>query len=432
MLAIGTVLLSAAMAAGHIIPTIIPRDFNDTLPSGNDTSNYTMPDRGNYTWTPTCRLAALNGVADSVGFDYQGGCVATTGTVRAFMFFVDFPDAPAGNDSAQDMHDKLVPEATAWYAQASYGAMNLSVTADTSAYYRIPKTAQSYNWLSGLGTYGQEAYVQDALDAFTANGARPPPAEVDVLYVVPTGNAAQWISRSQTSSIAISTRQGQMVAKKTTTFGADDWDLNSRTMVHETGHAFCLPDYYTFGNDRPGVYVGGFSMMALTQATAPDFFAWDKWRMGWIHDDAVDCVLDAGSTEHVLTPLAVAGGGKKAVVVAQTETTALVAEVRIAAGLDKEACAPGVLLYTVDTQLPTGSGPVRVLDATPDSGGCVGLFEDLMDSALSLTLEGSKSLAYAPVSSYEVKGWGVKVTLVSVADQKYTIRVDRQNSARTM
>ncbi|KAK7914927.1 hypothetical protein PG985_012630 [Apiospora marii] len=420
MFAIGSIFLStvwqAATAAGHIIP----QDFNELsadnarLPSGDDITPSTQEDillerRANYTWTPTCKLPAINGVMESVGFDYSGGeCVAGTGTLRGFMIFVDFPDAsvPAGEDSPQALYETLVPEAAEWYAQASYGTLSLNVTADTSAYYRMPKSAESYHWLNGLGAADQIAYTQDAIDAFTA---------------------AHWIVRSETSFGDVTTRQGHKIAKKVTTFGADYSDLNARTMIHETGHTFCLPDYYTFGNDRPGVYVGGFSIMALTQGTAPDFFAWDKQRIGWIPDDAVDCVLEAGTTEHVLTPLATKGPGLKAVVVAANGTAALVAEVRLARGLDKDACAPGVLLYTVDTTLPPGSGPVRVLDATPGSGGCVGLFEDLMDGALSLTSEGSKSLASAPVSSYEVPGFGgVKVTLVKVEGENYTVRIDRR------
>ncbi|KAK8015799.1 hypothetical protein PG991_008687 [Apiospora marii] len=202
-------------------------------------------------------------------------------------------------------------------------------------------------------------------------------------------------------------------------------------MVHETGHTFCLPDYYSFSN-YPGFYVGSYSIMGTSShSQSPDYFAWDKYRLGWIGDSAVDCLLDAGSSEHVLTPLAVKGPGKKAVIVAASEISALIAEVRVAAGVDTETCAPGVLLTVVNTREGGGNGPIRVLDATPGSNGCVGFFDDMADATLALSLEGSKSLAWAPVSSYDVPDFGVKVTLLSVEDQKYTIRVDRQNAAKT-
>lgn len=428
MLALGTILLSsvwqAATAAGHVIP----RQIDDSQMSGNDTGNATTPERGDYIWTPTCRLPSPKDFMFSMGFGFGERCVPATGTLRGFVIFVDFPDAmePEGGAVAQATYDSMAPKAAEWYAQASYGHLSLNITADTTTYYRMPKAAAAYNWM-GNG-YRQDTYGQDALDAFTAKGAAPP-SGYDALYIIPTARAASYISRSQTTDGAISTRQGQKVAKFLVTFGAADWDLLASTMVHETGHTFCLPDYYSF-TSYTGLYVGPYSVMANNQGTAPDYFAWDKYRLGWMGDEAVDCVLEVGSTEHVLTPLAVEGAGKKAVVIAGSETTALIAEVRIASGLDKELCAPGVILTEVNTRTAGGSGPIRVLDATPGSGGCAGRLDDLEDSAMSLTLEGSKSLARAPVSSFDVPGWDVKVTLLSVEDQKYTIRVDRKTPPR--
>ncbi|KAM0391310.1 hypothetical protein ACHAPZ_011465 [Fusarium culmorum] len=419
MLALSTALLALAATA-------FGQDLN-----GNDTTNGTLPIRGDYIWKPTCKLPSPKDFMFNMGFDFHDGCVKGTGNLEAFVMFVDFPDAKGEDpDSLKALHDKLVPPTVDWYTKSSYNKLKLNIKADTSQYYRMPKAASEYDWLGrGAGFWRHDRYIQDALDAFTAEGTRPPPAKVDVLYVIPTSQAANYISRSITYYDPVSTRQGKRVAKKTVTLGAADWDLTAMTMVHETGHAFCLPDYYSFEN-YAGFYTGGFGVMSQTEGMAPDYFAWDKYRLGWIEDKAVDCVLEAGSTKHVLNPLAV-DGGKKAVVIAGSEISALVAEVRTANGLDKKLCAPGVLLTEVGTRTAPGSGPIRVLDATPDSLGCVANFDDKNDAALSLTLEGSNSLAYKPVSSFNVPDWNVTVTLLSVEDSKYTIRVDRQTSVRT-
>ena len=367
----------------------------------------------------------------NMGFDFRDGCVKGTGTLEAFVMFVDFPDAEDKDpDSLKALHDKLVPPTIDWYTKSSYNKLKLNMKADTSQYYRMPKAASEYDWLGrGTGIWRHDRYIQDALDAFTANGTRSPPPKVDVLYVVPTSQAANYMYRSITYYDPVSTRQGKRVAKKTVTLGAADWDLIAMTMVHETGHTFCLPDYYSL-QSYAGFYTGGFGVMTQTEAMAPDYFVWDKYRLGWIEDNAVDCVLEAGSTEHVITPLAV-DGGKKAVVIAGSEISALVAEVRTAEGLDKNLCAPGVLLTEVGTRIAPGSGSMRVIDATPGTLGCVGNLDDKNDAALSLTLEGSKSLAYKPVSSFDVPNWDVTVTLLSVEDSKYTIRVDRKTSVKT-
>jgi M6 family metalloprotease-like protein len=422
MLALGSLLLSLAATA-------LGQDFNDTQ-SGNDTANGTAPIRGDYTWTPTCRLPSPEGFQMDMGFDFKAGCVKSTGDVNAFAIFVDFPDAKDEDpDSLKALHDKLVPPTIEWYTKSSYNKLKLNVKADTSKYYRMPKAASEYDWLGRQsGIWQPNRYIHDALDAFMANGTQPPP-EVDVLYIIPTRQAENSISRSQTQYDPVSTREGKRVAKKVVTFGAADWDLIALNMVHETGHTICLPDYYSFNNYLT-FYTGGFGVMSESDSMAPDFFSWDKYRLGWIEDQAVDCVLEAGSTKHVLTPLAVKGG-KKAVVIAGSEISALIAEVRTADGVDKNLCAPGVLLTEVNTRIAGGSGPIRVIDVTPGSLGCPGRLDDKNDAALSLTKEGSESLAYKPVSSFDVPNWNVTVTLLSVEDSKYTIRVDRKTPAKT-
>ena len=87
-----------------------------------------------------------------------------------------------------------------------------------------------------------------------------------------------------------------------------------------------------------------------------------------------------------------------------SQTSAIVAEARVAKGVDGRICAPGVLLYSVDTTVTTSAGSIKVLDATPGSNGCGenGELEPLNDATLSM--KGKKS--------FEVSEWGVKVTLV--------------------
>jgi M6 family metalloprotease-like protein len=374
-----------------------------------------------------CKLAAVDNVDQSVGFDYNGDCAPTTGTLNGFMIFVDFSDAqPAQGETPQSLYDAVVPQATEWYKQASQGALSFNVTADRSKFYRMPASAASYGWERGLTWAEHQDYIQDALDAYTAKGTRPPPPESDVLYVIPVNSAGgRGISRSITFLTRANTRQGDYVARKTVTVGTDaftGWGPKSWiVLAHETGHTMCLADYYPFENLGLGYYVGGWSAMGDVSGIGTDFFAWDKWRMGWIKDDSIDCVSERGTTEHTLTPLELKTSDKdiKAVVVAANQTSALVAEARISEGLDSGVCAPGVLLYTVDTSVKSGSGPVRVLDVTPGSGGCG------TDSVYDKN-DGTLSLVPGGVSSYKVPGWGVKVTVVKQTEKSYTIQVNAE------
>lgn len=345
-------------------------------------------------------------------------CIPSKGTIQGRMIFVDFSDAEAlKGESPQDAYDLLVPDANKWFQEISHGQLELNITAHVSKFYRMPNSAESYGWDSGLTNQQHYAYVEDALDAYMNNGENPPPATTDILYVVPTRNAA-WMTRSLASSFGAFTRDQKFVAKRAITFGVDPYNSwGYKSLNHETGHSMCLPDLYPLDINFPtGEYVGGWSVMGNVGGIAPDFFAWDKWRLGWLADEDIDCILSHGTTRHTLTPLETEGG-TKAVVVAANKTSALVAEARTAKGADEKICAPGVLLYTIDTTRSTGEGPIHVLDATPGSDSCgsdVGGWEPLNDATLSTS--GTKS--------YEVHGWGIKVTLVDDKNDQFKIEVD--------
>lgn len=352
-----------------------------------------------------CKLAADSDVYLSAGFGYELNCAPSTGTLNAFMIFVDFDDEGAV-ETPQSLHDFFLPAAAEWYATSSYGALALNVTADTSRFYRMPAAAASYGWARGLSYETHQTYIQDALDAY---GQAIP--ETDVLYVVPTANATS-ISFSPTFMGDVETRAGVYVAKKSVTFGLDAYRTWKYLVLnHETGHTMCLPDYYPFNGSATGLFIGGWDLMGLISGPSPDYFAWDKWRLGWLSDDQIECVAEAGSTTHTLTPLEKAGGSK-AVVIKHSGTDVLVAELRTADSLDAASCATGVLLYTISTTTATGEGPVRVLDATPSSAGCAG--DKLNDATLNL----------AGTSSYTIAQWGVTVTVVSESDDGVEIEVE--------
>ena len=81
--------------------------------------------------------------------------------------------------------------------------------------------------------------------------------------------------------------------------------------------------------------------------------------------------------------------GTKAVVVRTGETTAYVIESRRRIGLDAEACSEGVLVYSVESPLHAGQGPVRIVDATPGSAvtpGCSDLDIATLESGDARTL----------------------------------------------
>jgi hypothetical protein len=110
----------------------------------------------------------------------------------------------------------------------------------------------------------------------------------------------------------------------------------------------------------------------------------------------------------VLSPLGTTGGSK-AVVLALGQTRALVAEARTASGIDAGIHKEGVLVYTVDSSVESGFGPVRVAPADP------------LDPALGYTTFFDAPRAVG--ESVEVEG--IRVTVVSQDTEGYRVELSR-------
>lgn len=289
------------------------------------------------------------------------------GTLNAVMLFVDFPDAPItaadpawrSVDAYLDLHQ---PGAD-WLRTASYGAVNVEITA-VDEWYRMSQPSTSYGLDRGATFDEHAAYVQEAVALADADVDF---SQYDIVYVVVAPNAAG-ISNSPGY---IDTSDSRVVADGVAishgaTFGTDVWLWPDATrhlvLAHETGHIFSLPDLYAFDGETHG-YVAGWDVMADIDGPAPGPFAWHRWKLGWITDRQVACLDEPGVYTVRLTSVDRRNGTKLAVI-PTGPTTALVIESRRALGLDADACSTGVLVYSVDSSVATGEGPIRVLDAS--------------------------------------------------------------------
>ncbi|RNJ60105.1 hypothetical protein D7B24_000302 [Verticillium nonalfalfae] len=324
-----------------------------------------------------CKLPAVPDAHYSEGHGVKFDCAPSFGTMRAKMIFVDFPNAiDSGSPPPLDRNE--IPAAVEWFRNSSFGSLNLQVDFDGSRYYRMPRPSTSYRFERNLTAATHQKYMDHALDAWLANTNVTVPHVtstngplVDVLYIVPTRKASA-ITLTTTSSIPVHTTRGHYVARKGVTLGHQDLGFwGPKLLNHETGHAMCLPDLYPLPVGYTQKYVGNWDLMANAGGHSPDLFAWHKWKLGWLLDSEVDCISDPGSSTHTLSPVEIIGGGAhtKAVVVRHNSTTAFVVEVRSDLGNNHGAYSKGVLLYIVATDVETGKGPIRVLDANPGLGG---------------------------------------------------------------
>lgn len=330
------------------------------------------------------------------------------GTIKVAMIFVDFPDAPA-TESAADDAARLTPGAD-WVWNASYGKTWLAITQYRS-WVRMPHNSTDYGFARGLSHEAHEAYLKDAV---TAADPSVDFSRYDMVYVVPTKNAA---AISFTPTYVYDPGTAGVVAdgkriKWAVTFGQDMWHWGYKLLGHETAHTFGLPDLYAFdaGTDAHR-FVGGWDVMGLIGGAGPQYFAWQSWKLGWTDDSQVVCRASAGTDTVTLKAVEYSGGTKMAVV-RTGPTTAYVVESRRAVLADKGLCSTGALVYRVDSSVATGSGPIRVMDAKPDASPASGCRP--LDDA-----------PYWAGQSFTDAAAGVRIEVLSAAGDSDTVRITK-------
>ncbi|KNB49408.1 M6 family metalloprotease domain-containing protein [Streptomyces caatingaensis] len=342
------------------------------------------------------------------------------GRLDAVMVFLSFPDSRPVATPAQLAADHF-PATSRFFERASYGRFTVRAH-PVNRWFRMPRPSTAYriqrDWDGELRT----AYLRDAIAA--ARGG------VDfgrygLVYLVADPDAPG-VDSDATKVVNLDRPlevDGAELRRVVTVFEHHPPDRN--VLAHETGHVLDLPDLYHRPSEGKGdwdTHVGDWDLMGSQFGLASDPLGWHKWKLGWIDVRQVDCVTSRGSGLHTLLPLEErprAGQDRPArLLVARTgRTGAIVAEVRVASGNDAATCAEGVLVYRVNSETPSGGGPVRVLDGHPATQACAGeaVYPPLADAPLAVG------------ETLEVKPEGVRITVQGRAPGgAWTVRMDKE------
>ncbi|MFJ8310511.1 MULTISPECIES: M6 family metalloprotease domain-containing protein [unclassified Streptomyces] len=362
---VGAALTSVALAAlttGSTTLSIATRAAAGPVAAPGDTS------------LAPCRIPTVLGVQMSEGLPTQPGYAHSTGIVRALTLMIDFPDAP-GPGSALTRYDEFFPQTTTWFRNASYGRLDYRPEAPIPTWLRMPKAFSAYG--IDRGSPYEPGYHRLVQDMVAAAGARVNFSQYDLVNVLVTPNAGPSaldtvLSVTFSGNDEAPYADGVPLANTSFVYSRQDDGSGSygetgyRVLPHENGHVFGLPDLYTA---QGGSAVGHWDIMSEDWGANNDMLGWHKWKLGWLDNSQVSCASESGTSQYVLTPLAV-NGGPKLVFVPVTKESGFAVEVRTRAGNDEAVCKPGVLVYRVDAGVDTGRGPVTVSDSKPGSGGC--------------------------------------------------------------
>ncbi|MBO8192724.1 peptidase M6 [Streptomyces oryzae] len=338
--------------------------------------------------------------------------VRPNGHKRALMLMVDFSDHPATGPAGERARF-FSRYGDRFWNRASFGKYRLE-THTSSDWIRMPRPWSSYGITRGIPAGVMRGYVQDALEAARRQGTEV--RDADVVFVVADSNLPAAPTVSQAHTFDGLRAAGTRVRGAALIFGrASDSALWQRgNFVHEAHHLYGLPDLYNVAENASVEYAGGWDTMSM--AGISDLLGWHKWKFGWLPRSRVGCVTSPGTTEHTLSPVSSQDAGLA--VIRTGRHRAIVAEARARRGLDRDICAEGVLLYTVDSGRPTGEGPVRVVDSRPHSGGGAACADRLPTELAEMS-----DAPFAPGESHTFSG-GIRITVTKATGHGgYRVRV---------
>ncbi|MFF8371389.1 M6 family metalloprotease domain-containing protein [Streptomyces lydicus] len=373
---------------------------------------------------PPSGPCALHGITDDVAesADTPAGFARSSGVVRALTVFIDFPDARATMPPSLRFAE-FFPAATEYFRISSYGRLSY-LPIPLFRWIRMSRPLAAYGIQRGTNfdpasDGGYHALAQEVV------GAVDPMVDFrayDVINIIASPNAGPPATRTVLSvtfsggDMGMKTADGVPFRNVSFIWSRQTGLSAFRVLNHENAHSFGLPDlYYTDERHAPPP-VGHWDPMDEDWGPSNDFVGWHKWKLGWLSAGQVHCAPPRGTPgEHTLTPIA-SPDGTKIVVIPTSPHTALVAEARTRGLLDPAVCRPGILLYRVATDVRSGSGPLRIVDGTPHSGGCFHASR-YVDPELT-------DATFRPGESYTDPASGASVTVLTEnPDGTYRIRV---------
>lgn len=241
----------------------------------------------------------LSNARNAVSSEWRGG-MPTTGTARVLAIRVAFPaegDQPAmgfEDDDTLEALQALINGAggqapyeslNAFYQRSSYQALSFA----GEAYDYTAQHARSYytDRVDELFREAVTALVEEQgvdLARFDGNGDKL----IDGVYIHfaggTTGWGSTWWSNHRHNANKESIEGTDMIVDSEVLLHEPSCDSGtSKTVIHETGHALGLPDYYPYESGASK----GIDTFDMMYSNAGDHCAFSKWLLGWIDSENI-------------------------------------------------------------------------------------------------------------------------------------------------
>ncbi len=314
-----------------------------------------------------CKLDDEDGRGEiGIGFPRDSSRLRSEGTVVATVIMVDFSDAEA--EMTPEEAFEMISGATDTFAEMSYGRLDYTLE-PVFHWYRMSKESTEYR----LNTYEDHfEYIQEAVDLANADVDF---SSTDSLVILSnpdtTGLGEAGPAMSVSEGYGVIADGNEMLNIATSAHDLNTW--GSIWLNHEVTHNLGLVDLYAYDDNSDWYdsirFTGDYSYMGFNsfESNSPGLTAWERWLLGWVDDDQMICANPYSEGEITETLTAIGkDGGTKAVVIPLSETKVAVIESRRDDGIDENLFKTGALVYTVDTTLASGKGPIKVFPSSDD------------------------------------------------------------------
>ncbi len=281
-------LLAFAQAALAVEPPedgVYPGSINPALGIGNQTVSPALLKN-------LSRRSGQKGANLFVAMGRSG--LPAVGTPKMLVLLVDFDEYPArAADTPEALAGKIFgaggefpyESLTNFYRRSSYNKLNIQ--GDVLGWFHAGKRADVPNTMAG-----REALIKRALESYTdydfARYDNNGDGVVDYFAVIWTGPLGEWATFWWGVAPKFADKSFKLNGKSFYSYSwqgiVQKWDdpdskFKINTLIHETGHALGLPDYYDY---KPGVGPdGGLGYLDMMDSTRYDHNCFSKMLLGW-------------------------------------------------------------------------------------------------------------------------------------------------------
>jgi len=330
-----------------------------------------------------------------LGFDIYPERANLETNAKFQLLPIDFSDAPSSAAPGVEWK-KYMDETVAFFNRTAGFETDMEFIVPDD-YIRMDRTLASYNlvgniqtsgdWVSGYFDLLREVLrkADSQIDFSNVAGVALVPA-FDTPRTLFAGLIAQ---AEEPTYLQFPTNEGPILNVLVSPGGEGIFEETYWGWVHEMGHLLGLTDVrdVTDPSRQDSSYLGIYELMNAPMA--PELLAWQRWLLGVLNDDQVDCYSGIDEGVSWLRPVASRTDKSKMAVMPISKYKALVVESRRNTGYDTQLApkSEGLIAYVVDTTIPYTKSGMWLIPA-PDSKDAVWRTDAALSSGQTITYGG--------------------------------------------